>query len=41
MQAETVKLAAAAKSGNLDQLKAPFGPASASCKACHDSFRRR
>ena len=41
MQAETVKLAAAAKSGNLDQLKASFGPAAASCKACHDSFRSR
>ena len=41
MQAETVKLAAAAKSGNLDQLKAAFGPAAASCKACHDSFRSR
>ena len=41
MQAETVKLAAAAKSGNLDQLKAAFGPAAASCKNCHDSFRNR
>ncbi|MDR0227052.1 MAG: cytochrome c [Burkholderiaceae bacterium] len=41
MQAETVKLVAAAKSGNLDQLKAAFGPASSSCKSCHDSFRNR
>lgn len=39
MQAETVKLAAAAKAGNLDALKAAFGPTGASCKACHDSFR--
>ncbi|MEG2977863.1 MAG: cytochrome c, partial [Comamonas sp.] len=33
MQAETVKLAAAAKTGDLDKLKAAFGPAAASCKA--------
>lgn len=31
----------AAKSGNLDQLKAAFGPAAQSCKACHDDFRRK
>ena len=41
MQAETAKLAAAAKSGNLDQLKAAFGPAAQSCKACHDDFRKK
>jgi cytochrome c556 len=41
MQAETVKLAAAAKAGNLDALKAAFGPTGASCKACHDSFRSK
>ncbi|RYF65489.1 MAG: cytochrome c [Comamonadaceae bacterium] len=41
MQAETVKLAAAAKAGNLDALKAAFGPTGASCKACHDSFRNQ
>ena len=41
MQAETVKLAAAAKTGDLDKLKAAFGPAAASCKACHDDFRNR
>ena len=41
MQAETVKLAAAAKTGDLDKLKAAFGPAAASCKACHDDFRRK
>jgi len=40
MQAEMVKLAAAAKTGNLDNLKAAFGPAAATCKACHDNFRK-
>lgn len=37
----TGKLAVAAKSGNLDQLKAAFGPAAQSCKACHDDFRKK
>jgi len=37
--AETAKLATAAKAGNLDALKAAFGPAAATCKACHDAFR--
>lgn len=41
MQAETVKLAAAAKTGDVDKLKAAFGPTAASCKACHDDFRSR
>ncbi|BEP39845.1 cytochrome c [Variovorax sp. V15] len=36
---ETSKLVTAAKAGNLDALKAQFGPTAASCKACHDSFR--
>ncbi|TWO68209.1 cytochrome c [Caenimonas sedimenti] len=40
LQAEAQKLAAAAKTGNLDNLKAAFGPAAATCKACHDDFRR-
>ena len=40
MQAEVGKLAAAAKTGNLENLKAAFGPAGKSCKACHDDFRR-
>lgn len=39
--AETVKLVMAAKAGNLDALKAQFGPTAASCKACHDSFRNQ
>ncbi len=41
MIAETGKLATAAKAGNLDALKAAFEPAAASCKACHDDFRKK
>lgn len=40
MQAEVGKLNVAAKAGNVDALKAAFGPAAASCKACHDYFRK-
>ena len=40
-QAEAVKLAAAAKTGDLAQLKTAFGPAAQSCKSCHDAFRNR
>lgn len=40
MQAEIAKLNAAAKTGNLDAIKASFGAAGASCKACHDDFRK-
>jgi cytochrome c556 len=39
LQAETVKLAAAAKTGNLDTLKTAFGAVGGTCKSCHDSFR--
>jgi len=39
MQAELVKVQTAAKTGSLDAIKAAFGPAGASCKACHDAFR--
>jgi cytochrome c556 len=39
-QAEVVKLNAAAKTGNLDNLKAAFGSAAPTCKACHDNFRK-
>lgn len=38
MQAEVVNLAAAAKTGNLDNLKAAYGPTRDTCKACHDAF---
>jgi cytochrome c556 len=34
-----LKLQAAARTGNLDQIKAAFGAAGQSCKACHDNFR--
>jgi cytochrome c556 len=39
MQGEAVKLVAAAKSNNLDALKAAVGNTGKTCKACHDSFR--
>ena len=39
MQDEVAKLATVAKANNLDQLKAAFGAAAGSCKACHDDFR--
>ncbi|MCI4440589.1 cytochrome c556 [Tibeticola sediminis] len=41
LQAEAAKLAAAAKTGNLDNLKAAFGPTAETCKACHDAFRAK
>lgn len=40
MQAEVSKLAAAAKTGNLDAVKTAFGAAGQTCKACHDDFRK-
>ena len=40
MQEELGKLNAAAKSGNADQLKAAFGEAAKTCKACHDAYRK-
>jgi cytochrome c556 len=40
MQAELIKLSAAAKVGNVDALKTAFGPAAATCKNCHDNFRK-
>ncbi|MCV2353211.1 cytochrome c [Paucibacter sp. B2R-40] len=39
LQAETVKLVAAAKANNLDTLKAAVGNTGKTCKACHDNFR--
>lgn len=41
MQAQMVKLDAAAKSGNLDTIKAAFGETGKTCKACHDDFREK
>lgn len=39
MIGEVAKLDAAAKSGNLDAIKAAAGAVGSSCKACHDDFR--
>jgi cytochrome c556 len=39
LMAEVVKLEVAAKSGNLDTIKAAFGNVGGSCKACHDSYQ--
>ena len=38
--AESIKLAAAAKTGNLDALKTAFTATAGTCKACHDAFRK-
>jgi len=39
MQTEMGKLNAAAKTGNLDSIKAAVGAVGGSCKTCHDAFR--
>jgi len=39
--AESGKLAAAAKTGNLDAVKTAFTATAASCKACHDAYRAK
>ena len=39
LMAESAKLAAAAKTGNLDSIKAAFGATAGTCKACHDAYR--
>jgi len=39
--AETPKLVAAAQSGNMDQIKAAFGPVVKACDNCHDNFRSK
>ena len=38
--AESTKLAAAAKTGNLDSLKTAFAATAGTCKTCHDAFRK-
>ncbi|MEO6030326.1 MAG: cytochrome c [Burkholderiaceae bacterium] len=40
MRDATAKLDLAAKSGNLDAIKAAVGETGKSCKACHDRYRR-
>jgi len=39
--AETPKLVAAAKTNNLDNLKAAFQSTAGTCKSCHDDFRNK
>jgi cytochrome c556 len=39
MNKKMVALNAAAKTGNLDNIKTAFGATGASCKACHDVFQ--
>ena len=41
MQAEVVKLGAAAKTGKLDDLKAAVSATGGTCKNCHDNFRNK
>ena len=41
LQADTEKLAAAAKGGNLDAIKAQVAATGETCKSCHDAFRSR
>ena len=41
MEVETDKLAAAAKTGNLDALKTSFSATADTCKSCHDAFRNK
>ena len=38
-QEDVLKLAAAGKTGSLDQIKAAAGAVGGSCKGCHDDFR--
>jgi cytochrome c556 len=40
MQDEMTRFNAAAKTGNLDTIKAAFGPVGQACKQCHDNFRK-
>jgi cytochrome c556 len=40
MMAAVTQLNAAAKTGNLDNLKKAFGESAKTCKACHDAFRK-
>ena len=39
-QEDIAKLAAAGKTGNLDQIKAAAGTVGQSCKACHDAYQK-
>jgi len=39
-QEDVLKLAAAGKTGNLDQIKAAAGAVGESCKGCHDAYQK-
>ena len=39
-QDEAVKLQAAAKIGNLEQIKSAFGALGDTCKGCHDKYQK-
>jgi cytochrome c556 len=39
MMAEMTKVAAAARSGNLDSIKTAVNATAGTCKACHDAYR--
>ena len=41
MQAEVVKLSAAAKGGDVKAIQAQFGNVGQACKACHDDYRAK
>jgi len=41
LQAESVKLVAAAKTGKEDGFKAAFSATGGACKACHDDFKSK
>jgi cytochrome c556 len=40
MQVEMSKLAAAAKTGNLDSIKTAVNATGSTCKTCHDAYRK-
>jgi cytochrome c556 len=40
LQNDVAKLDTAAKTGNLDQIKAAVGAVGQTCKSCHDNFKR-
>lgn len=40
MMTAVAQLKAAAKTGNLDNIKKAFGESAKTCKACHDAFRK-
>jgi len=41
MQTEMAKLAAVAKTGNVDNIKAAVNATGGACKSCHDDFRAK